>query len=244
MPAGPNESRSSLDHCRITNSRRCRTRAVSLSSPVDPRKSVSESYDRVAADYAARMFQELDGKPIDRALLDDVAAHADGLICDLGCGPGHVARYLHKRGAVVCGIDISPAMIAEARRLTPGLRFEVGDLRALSFADETVSAVVAMYSLIHLDPVELGVAINEIARVLTRNGIFLAGFHSGNEVRHVDDLWGHRVELDFHFFEPGEITSALEAAGLKVTKVVEREPYAGVEVETRRFYTVAAKPGN
>jgi SAM-dependent methyltransferase len=169
---------------------------------------------------------------------------ADGLICDLGCGPGHVARYLHERGADVCGIDISPGMIAQARRLTPGLRFEVGDMRALSFADETVGAVVAMYSLIHLDQDDLGPAIHEIARVLIRNGILLAGFHSGNEVRHVEELWGHQVELDFHFFEPAVITNALEAAGLNVVKCVEREPYAGVEVETNRFYVVAAKPGH
>ena len=51
-------------------------------------QSVKSSYDAVAAEYAERISGELEGKPFDRALLDEIAAGATGLICDLGCGPG------------------------------------------------------------------------------------------------------------------------------------------------------------
>jgi 2-polyprenyl-3-methyl-5-hydroxy-6-metoxy-1,4-benzoquinol methylase len=46
-----------------------------------------------------------------------------GTVCDIGCGPGRVARYLHDIGANVFGVDISPRMLDEARRLNPGIRF-------------------------------------------------------------------------------------------------------------------------
>lgn len=98
-----------------------------------------------------------------------------------------------------------------------------------------------MYSLIHFDPEDLARAALEIARVLAPNGILLAAFHKGSEIRHVEELWSIGVRLDFHFFEPDEIVETLGPAGLKTERVLEREPYAGVEVETQRFYVFASK---
>src|SRR5438876_12115319 len=91
---------------------------------------VRASYDRVAAEYAERIAGELAGKPFDRALLDRFADLVKplGPVCDLGCGPGHVAAYLHERGADVFGIDLSQEMVAQARRLNPGLRIEAGTM--------------------------------------------------------------------------------------------------------------------
>ena len=79
------------------------------------------SYDLVADEYGRRIFDELQHKPLDRQLLDRFAESVRdvGPACDMGCGPGHVARYLHERGVRVCGVDLSPAMVEQARRLTP-----------------------------------------------------------------------------------------------------------------------------
>src|SRR5579883_3035285 len=96
-------------------------------------ESVRASYDRVAAEYADRYFGELGHKPADRELLDRFAEKVRGIgpVCDLGCGPGHVARYLGDRGVTVTGIDLSPAMVDAARRLNPGIEFVPGDMRSL-----------------------------------------------------------------------------------------------------------------
>jgi len=61
---------------------------------------LAAKYDRVAEKYAAAFFDELERKPFDRALLDRFAAAAAGRgrVCDVGCGPGHVGRYLAARG--------------------------------------------------------------------------------------------------------------------------------------------------
>jgi len=74
-------------------------------------------YDRVAGAYAERYFTELERKPFDRELLDRFAAdlRGRGPVCDLGCGPGHVGRYLAERGVEVIGVDLSPGMVALAR---------------------------------------------------------------------------------------------------------------------------------
>ncbi len=199
---------------------------------------VRASYDAVATEYVARVYDELRHKPLDRELLDAVAADAAGLgpLCDLGCGPGHVARYLHQRGAEVRGIDLSPQLIAEARRLSPDIRFDVADMRSVPVADATFGAVVAFYSLIHLPDDQLREAAAEIGRILRPGGVLLASFHRGTEIRHLDEWWDVGVDLDFRFFEPETIEAVLTEGGLATERVIYRDPYPGVEAETQRFY--------
>src|ERR1700730_13779502 len=86
------------------------------------------SYDAVADAYANEFFDELSRKPFDRALLDSFAAAIPhgGQVLDIGCGPGHIARYLSERGVNAAGIDLSPAMVEVARKLNPGLDFATG----------------------------------------------------------------------------------------------------------------------
>ena len=98
---------------------------------------VQTSYDLVADEYVRRIFDELEHKPLDRELLDRFASRVQGRrpVCDLGCGPGHVARYLHGRGVQVVGIDLSPMLVAQARKLNPGIQFQQGNMRALDIED-------------------------------------------------------------------------------------------------------------
>ena len=202
------------------------------------------SYDRVAAEYARRIYDELRHKPLDRELLDRFASElrGNGPVCDLGCGPGQVARHLHDRGVDASGLDLSPAMIALARELNPGLAFRTGDLRALPFPSGALAGIAAFYSIIHVARGEVAGAFREMARALRPGGRLLLAFHVGSEVRHVADLWGEAVALDFVFFEVEEMRGYLEAAGFEVDEVVEREPYPEVEVQTRRAYIVATAP--
>jgi len=79
-------------------------------------------------------------------------------VCDVGCGPGHVGRYLTERSVNVFGLDLSPEMVALARRLNPSMRFEQGDLRALGLPDASLAGIVAFYSLIHLERAEIASA--------------------------------------------------------------------------------------
>jgi SAM-dependent methyltransferase len=200
------------------------------------------AYDAVAGEYARRIYGELSHKPFDRALLDRFAAAVkdQGPAADVGCGPGHVARYLHERGVRMVGIDLSAQMIEQARALNPGIDFARGDMRKLDLADGSLAGVVAFYSLIHIPREEVTEVLRELARVLRPDGLLLVGFHVGTQVLHLDDWWERPVSVDFVFFEPAEMRGYLEAAGFRVDEVLEREPYAPeVEHQSRRCYVLA-----
>ena len=167
-------------------------------------------------------------------------------MADVGCGPGQVARYLHDRGRDVLGVDLSPAMVAQARGHHPGLTFEVGSLLDLGVADGAWSGVTAFYSILHLTRDELGQAARELHRVLCPDGLLLLAFHVGQvghvggEVRHLDEWWGRPVSLDFRLFPTDVVAAALEDAGFSVEGRLERVPYPR-EVDTRRAYLLARK---
>jgi SAM-dependent methyltransferase len=199
---------------------------------------IAASYDSAANAYARNLFHELTQKPLDRHLLNRFAEalSGNGPVMDLGCGPGQVARYLHEHGISIHGIDLSAEMVRCATKLSPGINFQVGDMRALDSADSSMSGIVAFYSIVHSTTAELGPTFREWRRVLRPGGLLLLSFHIGDEVMHVEDLWGAPVNLDFRFHQPSEIVKLLRAAGLQVTEHIEREPYEGAEYPGRRCY--------
>ncbi|HXU46930.1 MAG TPA: class I SAM-dependent methyltransferase [Thermoanaerobaculia bacterium] len=205
--------------------------------------SLRTSYDSVAAAYVEHLYSELARKPLDRHLLNRFAEEVRdrGTVGDLGCGPGHVARYLHDQGIAVLGVDLSPEMVRWARQLNPGLEFRAGDLRSLDLTDGSLAGIVAFYSVIHLEATELDVAFVEFRRVLAPGGVLLVSFHVGDRTLHLDDLWGQAVSLDFHFLLPRDVIASLQKAGFAVTEIVEREPYEGAEYPSRRCYLFARR---
>ena len=203
--------------------------------------NVRDSYDSAAEAYAQHLASELDRKPLDRHLLNRFAeeARGRGLAADIGCGPGHVARYLHDRGVSIVGIDLSSAMIGCAARLNPGLDFRVGDMRDLSLPPAALGGLVAFYSIVHVAPDELAPVMREFRRVLAPGALALVAFHIGTEVVHVDDLFGAAVDLDFCFHVPADVVAAMRDERLTVIEHTEREPYEGAEYSSRRCYLLA-----
>ncbi len=202
------------------------------------------SYDRVAQDYAQHFCDELDKKPFDRKMLDWLAEKvgARGPICDMGCGPGQIARYLQDRGAKVCGVDLSPAMLQQAQRLHPGISFQEGNMLSLTgIADNAFGGIAAFYSVIHIPRPRVVEALRELKRMLCPEGILLLTFHIGKEIIHRDEWWGRKVSLDFIFFETDEMKADLTQAGFALDEVIERDPYPEVEYQSRRAYIFARK---
>ncbi|NUL83216.1 MAG: class I SAM-dependent methyltransferase [Armatimonadetes bacterium] len=202
---------------------------------------IRESYDSAAAAYAEHLSDELAHKPLDRHLLNRFAEETRGRgpVADLGCGPGHVARYLSQQGVAVFGVDFSPKMVAVAQSLNPDLEFHVEDMRQLSASDATVAGVVHFYSIVHFDLTELSPVLRETRRILMTGGLALFAFHSGEEVVHRSDLFGVPVSLDFRCHRPEKVIDALRSANLAVIEEVHREPYEGAEYPSRRCYLVA-----
>jgi SAM-dependent methyltransferase len=207
-------------------------------------KAIRESYDRLAEEYAQRFANELEHKPLDRELLAlfarATAGHAE--ICDIGCGPGHVARYLHSVGASVFGLDLSPGMIEQARKLNPHIPFREGNMMALQIPDDSLAGVAAFYAIVNIPRQSLPLVFQEIKRVLRHDGLLLFAFHVGDELLHEEELWGQKISMDFLLFPTSAIKSDLEAAGFAIEEVIERAPYPDVEYPSHRAYILARKP--
>ena len=206
-------------------------------------RSIRESYDRVAEEYTRRIADELQHKPLDRELLDRFAKQTRGRgdVCDMGCGPGHVARYLRDAGVSVFGLDLSPGMLEQARKLNPDILFREENMLSLDIPDGTLAGVTAFYAIVNIPRQSLPLVFREIWRVLQSRGLLLLAFHTGNEVLHEEELWGQKISMDFLLFQPSEIRLDLEKAGFNIEEIVEREPYPDVEYPSRRAYIFARK---
>jgi SAM-dependent methyltransferase len=209
----------------------------------DISRSIRENYDRLAEEYARRFFDELQHKPLDRELLKRFAAEVAGRgeVCDMGCGPGHVARYLRDAGVAVFGLDLSPQMLERARRFNPDISFREGNMIALDIPDGMLAGIAAFYAIVNIPKGSLPVVFGEMARVLQSGGLLLLAFHIGDDVVHPPELWGLPVTMDFFFFLPSAISRFLEAAGFAVEEIIEREPYPEVEYQSRRAYVFARR---
>ena len=207
--------------------------------------SIRKDYDRLAPEYAKRISGELQHKPLDRKLLDRFAADLRGRgdVCDMGCGPGHVSRYLHDAGATVFGLDLSAGMLEQARRLNPDIAFRQGNMMALDLSDEILAGIAAFYSIVNIPNELLPLVFREMNRVLQPGGQLFLAFHMGEGTTHEQELWGHPITMDFFFFQPPEIQRFLEAAGFVIEEIIERPPYPPeVEYQSRRAYIFARKP--
>ena len=222
-------------------------REAVIADGVDSRDArVRASYDTLAPAYADHLVDELAGLPFESWLLDRVLAHVGGApVVDVGSGPGHVTAYLADHGGDVTGIDLSSEMVAEARRRFPGRRFEVGDLRRLTrpATSSGWGAVLAWYSLVHLASSELPDALAALVRPLDPGGWLVLALHAGAEVRHLDEWFGHEVDLDFVLHEPTALVALVEGAGLAEVEWYERGPVRSRGESTRRLYVVGRKPG-
>ncbi|MFE5488855.1 class I SAM-dependent methyltransferase [Streptomyces virginiae] len=196
--------------------------------------SVRASYDAVAVDCARLLGTELAGKPLDRAMLAAFAECVRGegggagrAVADLGCGPGRVTAHLDGLGVRTFGVDLSPAMVAVARRTYPGLRFEVGSMSALDVADGVLGGVLGWYSTLHTPPAELPSVFAEFARVLAPGGHALIAFEAGDGRVRLEHAYGHPVDLDVYRMTPDGIADLLAGAGLAEVARLLREPAGG-----------------
>ncbi len=179
------------------------------------------SYDADAEGYAEEVRGLLDGNPYLRASLSLFAELVDaaggGLVADVGCGPGYVTHHLHQLGVEVVGIDLSPEMVAVARRDYPDLRFEVGTMTDLDLADDSLTGMLAFWSVIHVPDRALPTVFAQFRRVLRPGCPLLVGFHVGDETRHTSVGYsGRSIDVDTHQRPPDRVAHLLREAGFTI----------------------------
>ena len=211
-------------------------------------RATRASYDAVAAGYSGHFRDELAARPLDRAMLagfaELVRTAGAGPVADIGCGTGRVTAHLNDLGLSVFGVDLSPQMVAVARRSHPGLRFDVGSMLALDLPDGALGGVMAWYSIIHIPQERLLGVFAEFCRVLAPGGFVLLAFQVGDEPLHLTEALGHAISLDFHRRQPGRVAGLLGQAGLVVSAQLLREPDedGNFTERTQQAFLLARKP--
>jgi ubiquinone/menaquinone biosynthesis C-methylase UbiE len=190
---------------------------------------ISEAYDFIADsnERAARLvgIRELSLNPGEAVL--EIGFGTGNEILDIAAAVGPTGK--------VHGIDISPGMLAVARRKVANalpaaaIDLRVADARELPFGDATFDAVYSSFTL-ELFPVDdIGITLREIARVLRPRGRFsnvsMAQVHSGQRPSTLEAIyiWMHRHFPHIVDCRPIDAPALLAAAGFEIARRVDLE---------------------
>ena len=187
----------------------------------DDQDVVRDSYDRVAESYVAMGLGELAAYPWLRAAL---AAFAEdvrerGPVVDVGCGPGHVTAHLAGLGVDVRGVDLSPRMVEQARRLHPNasVRRRVPLPRPPPSTTLPSAACSAGGRRSTCPATSCRTSSRPSLPRLAPGGQVLIGTHVGDgDVVRTEAYGGVPVEWTTHLWQPEQLAALLADAGLEL----------------------------
>ncbi len=131
-----------------------------------------EFFDKHAEQGDYNVFTGAASRKIIDAFVSCTGLAPPARVVDLGCGSGAFTRLLCDAGFAAEGVDLSPRLVALARRMHPHIAFREGDVEALSFPDGTFDGVLLSGIVHHLpDPSRCAA---EVRRILKPGGWFFA----------------------------------------------------------------------
>lgn len=178
------------------------------------------TFDRWAGTYERDPFSRWLGRRQLEAL-DALELGEDDRLLDVGCGTGAGVRAAAKVAERAVGVDLSPKMVAEARKRAgdlPGVEFVEGESESLPFAAGEFTVVLCTTSLHHYPRPEE--AAREFARVLVPGGRAAIADGTSDSVvtRGIDFLCRKFEPGHVHFHRVEELRRMLEDAGLEHTE--------------------------
>jgi ubiquinone/menaquinone biosynthesis C-methylase UbiE len=209
-------------------------------NPASELANLPDSYRRWRASKLGRITDTLE-----QELILALIGSPDGLrILDVGCGDAATAVILAERGAIVTGIDTNHGMLAVAqmRAEASGVaaQFTHGDIRALSFADDSFDLVLAVTVLCFVE--DAAQAVREMTRVLRPGGRLVIGelgrWNLWAAKRRVSSWLGSRVWRSATFRTARTLQDLVASAGLAITTMrgaVYYPPFAPTAAQLARI---------
>jgi len=167
------------------------------------------------------------------ALVELIPEEAGNWI-DVACGPGVVSRATAARVGSVRGVDLTPAMVAEAERRAAeegieNVSFAVGDATALKFANDSFDGAITRLSLHHIPAP--GRVVAEMARLVRPGGWVLVSDIVADRDRDAN-AWREEIERlrdpsHWACHTPEGLRAMGEAAGL----VLDEEKLIPIEID-------------
>jgi len=164
-----------------------------------------------------------------RTTLNLIKRHCskDAFGLDIGCGPGNFSVQIKDCLQHLIATDISEVVIKKAKQLhqSEHLQFEVGGLPNTNFEDNQFDFISALEIIYYLNDEERIAAINEIARILKPNGVFvLSGIISSKHFnfKELSELFDNNFELVEEKSTYRKIYNKLESSLQKIQKHIFR----------------------
>ncbi|MEM1236039.1 MAG: class I SAM-dependent methyltransferase [Pseudomonadota bacterium] len=164
-------------------------------------KETLDAYATRVDDYIAIVKSE----PAESLVAFADALPEGGRVLDLGCGPGHAAKYLASRGFETHAWDASPEMIAAAE--APGVTTRKANFDALT-ETEGFDGIFASFSLLHAPRADFPRHMVAIARALKPGGILHLGMKTGTGEER------DSIGRFYSYFTREEMVAEMEANGL------------------------------
>ncbi len=179
----------------------------------DRKKKSKQFFNRIAHEWDYLQQQIMGGFDLNSAILK----HVDkcNFAVDMGCGTGRLLYHLKDFAVVTVGVDSSPVMLEQARKLfkeeNGHVKLRLGELEHLPIGNNEADCVIVSMALHHLS--NPGKAIAEASRILDKKGNFIiADFE-----KHADEIMRDKYGDRWLGFSKEEIEAFLSVNGFSLT---------------------------
>lgn len=188
-------------------------------------KGIKEFYDRTAADWADKWYEDAGMLPLLKGFMEYLPENPR--VLDLCCGAGYESMRLAKLGADVVGIDLSPASIEIAKERNPQLEFYAGDMLEDYGYIGKVDGIACIAGLVHIHPDNARLAFERMAQVLKDGGYLLLVVRDGEgymerQSRHVID--GEEYDRAFYGYTLDKLRECADGYMEYVCEIADAEP--------------------
>jgi len=175
---------------------------------------LASTFDQWAAEGRDAQMEDEHSDAV-KQVIERMGVRPGDQVLDLGCGNGWATRLLAKSasGVRAVGVDVSPAMIAQAEALhsyTIRARYELGPIERLEFGEAQFQRVFSMETLYYA--VDLDAALGEMLRVLAPGGTADVVVDYYRENPGVCG-WAEATGVPMHLLAEADWRAAFERAG-------------------------------
>lgn len=193
-------------------------------------RSTLAAYDKDAAAFAKDWHEQ--PAPTDlQEIVGRFFIHG-GATIDVGCGSGREVSWLNDNGYPAIGVDASDGLLAEARTRYPEYKFVHAELPDLAdVASDSFDNVLCETVIMHLDPLQIGPAVQRMFSLLKPGGIFYLSWRVSEASQY--DAFGRLYAA----FDPAMVRAQIAAtetlldeevisasSGKKIQRLVARKP--------------------
>ncbi|MGD9157050.1 MAG: metalloregulator ArsR/SmtB family transcription factor [Desulfobacteraceae bacterium] len=181
----------------------------------DRKKKSKQFFNRIAHEWDDLQQQIMGNFDLNSAILKHVDTCSFAV--DMGCGTGKLLNHLKNLADITIGVDSSPVMLEQARKLfgdeNSHVKLRLGELEHLPIGDKEADCVIISMALHHLSTPEK--AIVEAARILKRKGKFVIAEFEKHQDENMREKYGDR----WLGFSKEEIDTFLSGSGFALIEM-------------------------